>query len=118
MNIVVFLFVIIFCICLFGDYWGLFVVIFGLMLVLFIFVEVMLKILVVLYLEKVVFLSFIILFLLFILLYFFVVVINGIINGILVLLRISFVSGSDDLLSWEELRIVVFEVGVMIFKWY
>ena len=50
------------------------------------------------------------------LLYPFVAAINGITNGILALLRISPASGSDDSLSREELRTVVFEAGAMIPK--
>ncbi len=104
------------CIRLFGDYWGLLVATFGLTFVLLIFAEVTPKTLAALYPEKIAFPSSLILLPLLKVLYPFVAFINGITNGILALLRISPLNGSDDSLSREELRTVVYEAGAMIPK--
>jgi len=103
------------CIRLFGDYWGFFATTFGLTLILLIFAEVTPKTLAALYPEKVAFPSSLILLPLLTLLYPFVAAINGITNGILAMLRIS-PDGSDDSLSREELRTVVYEAGSLIPK--
>lgn len=104
------------CIRLFGDYWGVIATTFGLTLILLIFAEVTPKTLAALYPEKVAFPSSIILLPLMTLLYPFVATINGITNGILALLRINPSNGSDDSLSREELRTVVYEAGTLIPK--
>ena len=104
------------CIRLFGDYWGIFAATFGLTLILLIFAEVTPKTLAALYPEKIAFPSSVILLPLLTVLYPFVAFINGITNGILALLKINPVNGSDDSLSREELRTVVYEAGSLIPK--
>ncbi|NDV91130.1 DUF21 domain-containing protein [Alteromonas sp. 345S023] len=102
------------CIRLFGDYWGPFAATLGLTLILLIFAEVTPKTLAALYPEKIAFPSSVILLPLLTILYPFVAFINGITNGILALLKINPVNGSDDSLSREELRTVVYEAGSLI----
>ncbi len=104
------------CVRLFGDYWGFFATTFGLTLILLIFAEVTPKTLAALYPEKIAFPSSLILLPLLTVMYPFVALINSITNGILYLLRINPTNGSDDSLSREELRTVVYEAGAMIPK--
>lgn len=104
------------CTRLFGDYWGFFATTFGLTLVLLIFAEVTPKTLAALYPEKIAFPSSLILLPLLTVMYPFVALINSITNSILYLLRINPTNGSDDSLSREELRTVVYEAGAMIPK--
>ncbi|AXR05915.1 HlyC/CorC family transporter [Salinimonas sediminis] len=104
------------CTRLFGDYWGFFATTFGLTLILLIFAEVTPKTLAALYPEKIAFPSSVILLPMLTVMYPFVALINSITNGILYLLRINPTSGSDDSLSREELRTVVYEAGAMIPK--
>lgn len=104
------------CIRLFGDYWGFFATTFGLTLILLIFAEVTPKTLAALYPEKIAFPSSIILLPMLTLLYPLVAFINGITNSFLAILRISPLGGSDDSLSREELRTVVYEAGTLIPK--
>jgi Mg2+/Co2+ transporter CorB len=99
---------------LFGDYWGPIAATLGLTLILLIFAEVTPKTLAALYPEKIAFPSSVILLPLLTILYPFVAFINGITNGILALLKINPVNGSDDSLSREELRTVVYEAGSLI----
>ena len=104
------------CTRLFGDYWGFFATTFGLTLILLIFAEVTPKTLAALYPEKIAFPSSLILLPLLTVMYPFVALINSITNSILYLLRINPTNGSDDSLSREELRTVVYEAGAMIPK--
>ncbi|WP_218354577.1 HlyC/CorC family transporter [Alteromonas lipotrueiana] len=104
------------CTRLFGDYWGFFATTFGLTLILLIFAEVTPKTLAALYPEKVAFPSSLILLPLLTVMYPFVALINSITNGILYMLKINPTTGSDDSLSREELRTVVYEAGAMIPK--
>lgn len=100
---------------LFGD-WGLAIATFGLTFIILIFAEVTPKTLAALYPEKIAFPASIILLPLLFVLYPFVYFINGITNGILALLNINPTNGSDDSLSREELRTVVYEAGSLIPK--
>lgn len=102
------------CVRLFGDLWGLAIANFGLTFVILIFAEVTPKTLAALYPEKVAFPSSFILLPLMIILYPFVYLINGICNGILVLLRINPINDDGKNLSREELRTVVHEAGALI----
>lgn len=102
------------CVRLFGDVWGLVVANFGLTLVILIFAEVTPKTVAALYPEKIAFPSSFVLLPLMFLLYPFVYLINGICNGILVLLRISPINDEGQNLSREELRTVVHEAGALI----
>ncbi|GAA0853562.1 HlyC/CorC family transporter [Aliiglaciecola litoralis] len=102
------------CVRLYGDIWGPVVVTVGLTLIILIFAEVTPKTLAALYPEKVSFASSFILLPLLTLFYPFVYFINGITNGILVLLRISPLNDDGQNLSREELRTVVHEAGAMI----
>ncbi len=104
------------CTRLFGDYWGFFATTFGLTLILLIFAEVTPKTLAALYPEKIAFPSSVILLPLLTVMYPFVALINSITNSILYMLKINPTTGSDDSLSREELRTVVYEAGAMIPK--
>jgi Mg2+/Co2+ transporter CorB len=99
---------------LYGDIWGPVVVTVGLTLIILIFAEVTPKTLAALYPEKVSFATSYILLPLLTICYPFVYFINGITNGILVLLRISPLNDDGQNLSREELRTVVHEAGAMI----
>ncbi|WP_100655661.1 HlyC/CorC family transporter [Alteromonas flava] len=104
------------CMRLFGPIWGPVIVTIGLTLVILIFAEVTPKTLAALYPEKIAFPSSMLLLPLMTLMYPFVWAINGVTNGLLALLRIRPTDGSDDSLSREELRTIVFEAGSMIPK--
>ncbi len=102
------------CVRLFGDLWGLAIANFGLTFVILIFAEVTPKTLAALYPEKIAFPSSFILLPLMVIMYPFVYLINGICNGILMLLRINPVNDDGKNLSREELRTVVHEAGALI----
>lgn len=100
----------------FGESWGVVATTFGLTFILLIFAEVTPKTLAALYPEKIAFPSSFILRPLMVIMYPFVAFINGITNGILAILKINPTDGSDNSLSREELRTVVYEAGNMIPK--
>ncbi|MFA3790563.1 HlyC/CorC family transporter [Aliiglaciecola sp. SL4] len=102
------------CLRLFGDVWGLAIANFGLTFVILIFAEVTPKTVAALYPEKIAFPSSIILLPLMFLLYPLVYLINGICNGLLMLLRVNPVNNDGKNLSREELRTVVHEAGALI----
>lgn len=102
------------CLRLFGDVWGLAVANFGLTLVLLICAEVTPKTVAALYPEKIAFPSSVILLPLMFVMYPVVFLVNGICNGILMLLRIKPVNDDGKNLSREELRTVVHEAGALI----
>lgn len=102
------------CLRLFGDVWGLAIANFGLTFVILVFAEVTPKTLAALRPEKVAFPSSIILLPLMIIMYPLVYLINGICNGILMLLRINPINDEGKNLSREELRTVVHEAGALI----
>ncbi|MCW8093038.1 HlyC/CorC family transporter [Alteromonas sp. ASW11-130] len=100
---------------LFGDV-GIAIATFGLTLVVLVFAEVTPKTLAALYPEKIAFPASLVLLPLLTLLYPIVYCVNGVTNGLLALLRISPLGSSDDSLSREELRTVVYEAGTLIPK--
>jgi len=102
------------CLRLFGDVWGLAIANFGLTFVILVFAEVTPKTLAALYPEKIAFPSSVILLPLMIIMYPLVYLINGICNGILMLLRINPINDEGKNLSREELRTVVHEAGALI----
>lgn len=102
------------CVRIFGEFWGLLLANFGLTLVILIFAEVTPKTVAALYPEKIAFPSSVILLPLMFVMYPFVYLINGICNGILVLIRINPTNDDGKNLSREELRTVVHEAGALI----
>jgi len=99
---------------LYGDY-GVAIATFSLTLVVLLFAEVMPKTLAAVYPERIAFPSSLILLLLMKLLYPLVLLVNGISNGLLKILRVELTKG-DESLSSEELRTVVHEAGTLIPK--
>lgn len=100
---------------LFGDV-GIAVATFALTLIVLVFAEVTPKTLAALYPEKIAFPSSFLLKPLMYLLFPFVMVVNGITNGILAMFKINPTNASGDELSTEELRTVVYEAGNLIPK--
>jgi len=99
---------------LYGDY-GVAIATFSLTLVVLLFAEVMPKTLAAVYPERIAFPSSLILMVLMKLLYPLVLLVNGISNGLLKILRVELTKG-DESLSSEELRTVVHEAGTLIPK--
>jgi len=99
---------------LYGDY-GVAIATFGLTLIVLLFAEVMPKTLAAVYPERIAFPSSLILLVLMKLLYPLVLLVNGISNGLLKILRVELTKG-DESLSSEELRTVVHEAGSLIPK--
>ncbi len=102
------------CVRLYGDVYGPLVVTVALTLIILVFAEVTPKTYAALYPEKIAFPSSIILVPLLVLFTPLVKFINFITNGLLKLLRINPINGSEHALSQEELRTVVHEAGAMI----
>ncbi len=100
---------------LFGDV-GIAIATFALTLIVLVFAEVTPKTLAALYPEKIAFPSSFLLKPLMYLLFPFVMVVNGITNGILAIFKINPTNASGDELSTEELRTVVYEAGNLIPK--
>jgi Mg2+/Co2+ transporter CorB len=98
---------------LFGDV-GIAIATFALTLVILVFAEVTPKTMAALYPEKIAFPSSFLLKPLLYILFPFVMVVNGITNGILALFKINPTDASGDELSPEELRTVVYEAGNLI----
>ncbi len=100
---------------LFGDV-GIAIATFALTLIVLVFAEVTPKTLAALYPEKIAFPSSFLLKPLMYLLFPFVMVVNGITNGILAIFKINPTNASGDELNTEELRTVVYEAGNLIPK--
>lgn len=100
---------------LFGDV-GIAIATFALTLIVLVFAEVTPKTLAALYPEKIAFPSSFLLKPLMYFLFPFVMVVNGITNGILAIFQINPTNASGDELSTEELRTVVYEAGNLIPK--
>ncbi len=102
------------CSRLYGDIYGPLIATIALTLIILIFAEVTPKTFAALYPEKIAFPSSVILIPLLFLCTPFVKSLNLMTNGVLMLLRINPVNGTENALSQEELRTVVHEAGTMI----